>query len=130
MEISMCGNLIVGICAPGIQVVRIAQPDLTVPLDGGGHLERCELVQELYDTVLATLGEGETVVLNLGLVESFPPLFFGFLLWVRQVVKIHKGRLVLCGLEPGAHKVLQTASIGPAFHITGTEEQAIREANL
>jgi anti-anti-sigma regulatory factor len=130
MEISMCGNLIVGNCAPGVQVVRIAQPDLGLSLDGGGRLERCELVQELYDTVLATLGEGETVVLNLGLVESFPPSFFGLLLWVRQVVKIHKGRLVLCGLEPGPHQTLQTAPIRPAFHITRTEEQAIREANL
>jgi anti-anti-sigma regulatory factor len=130
MEISLCGNLIVGNRAPGVQVVRIAQPDLGLPLHSGGHLERSELFQELYDTVLATLGDGETVVLNLGLVESFPPSFFGFLFRVRQVVKIHKGRLVVCGLEPGVHAILQTAPMGPAFHITRTEEQAIREANL
>jgi anti-anti-sigma regulatory factor len=130
MEISMCGNLIVGTCAPGVQVVRIAQPDLGLSLDGEGHLERCELVQELYDAVLDTLGEGDTVVLNFGLVECFSPSFLAFVLWVRRMVKIHKGRLVLCGLEPGAHEVLQTAPFRRAFHITRTEAEAIRAANL
>jgi hypothetical protein len=122
--------LIVGVGAPGVQVVRIAQPDLGLSLDGEGLVHQGELFHELYDTVLATLGEGETLVLNLGLVESFPPSFVGFLLWVRQVVRVHKGRLILCRLEWDHQHTLQTAPIRPPFHITRTEAEAIREANL
>jgi hypothetical protein len=130
MEISMCGNLIVGNHFRGVLVVRIAQPDLGLALKSGNHVEHCELFQELYDTVLATLGEGDALVLNVGLVESFPPSFFGFLVWVRQVVRIHKARLVLCRLDAEWHKTLQAAAFRPPFHITRTEEEAIRQANL
>jgi hypothetical protein len=130
MEISMCGNLIVGNRAPGVLVVRIAQPDLRLALHGGRHAQHCELFQELYDTVLATLGEGETLVLNVGLVESFPPTFYGFLAWVRQVVCISKARLILCRLAPESQQALQTASFGPPFAIAPTEEEAVRFANV
>ena len=130
MEISMCGNLIVGNRAPGVRVVRIAQPDLGGALDGGRQAHHGELFQELYDTVLATLGEGETLVLNVGLVESFPPAFYGFLAWVRQVVRLSKARLILCRLAPESQQTLLTASFSPPFAIAQTEEEAIRFATV
>ena len=126
----MFGNLLVGIWAPSVQVVRLAQTELSEQLDGAGDAGFCELFDELYESVLVTLGQGETLVLNLGLVEHLPPSFIGFLLRVRLVVRAFGGRLVLCRIAPEHRQVLRDLTVRPPFDIVATEEEAIRLANV
>jgi hypothetical protein len=106
--------------------VRFARPYLTNQLDE--DIEDCDLFHDPLKTVLATLGEGATLVLNLGLVESFSEPFICLPFKVREIVKAFKGRLVLCCLSPGSHRLLQAASGESRFNITPTEERAIYEA--
>lgn len=126
----MFGNLLVGIWAPSVQVVRLTQTDLSDQLDGAQDTGLCELFDELYESVLVTLGQGETLVLNLGLVESLPPSFIRFLLRVRMVVRAFKGRLVLCRVAAEHRQALQSLTIRPPLDIVATEEEAIRQANV
>jgi anti-anti-sigma regulatory factor len=125
MELSLWGNLIVGASAPAV-VVRFARPDLEDYLRG--EVGRCELFQELQEAALGGLGAGESLVLNLGLVESFPRSFVSNLLKVRQDVQAYRGRLILCGLRPGFREMLAPPRMSPLFEITPTEAEAIRRA--
>jgi hypothetical protein len=54
----------------GIKVVRFAHPDLCRQLDG--DINDCALFTELHERVLSSLEQGETLVLNLSMIEAFP----------------------------------------------------------
>src|SRR5262249_49323667 len=113
------------IAAPGVRVVRFLRPDLREPLDSdaGG----CPLFRELQ-VVVNLLNEGDTLVVNLGLVELFPTDFYSCLLRVRQAVLARKARLVLCSLSADHLEIFKLFKADRLFHITATEFQALRDA--
>jgi anti-anti-sigma factor len=128
LQLSKNGHLLVEAPAPGVCVVRFARPDLRGLLDDGVRVHECALFRELQTHVLASLGEGETLVLNLGLVEFLPSLLLNCLLQVREAVKASRVRLVLCRLSPEHEEVLEVTQTRGLFRITPTESQAVREA--
>ena len=85
-------------------------------------------MRELRDDVLEVLEEGETLVLNLGLVEPFPTAFYSLLLRVRAAVLARRARLVLCRLGREHLELFQLFNAQRLFHTTGTEAQAVRGA--
>ena len=110
----------------GVHVVRFVRPDLREHLeddcDGG------PLFRELRDGALGALEEGHTLVLNLGLVEPFPTVFYTWLLRVRKAVLARKARLVLCRLSPEQLEIFQLFNAHRLFQVTQTEAQAVCEA--
>jgi anti-anti-sigma regulatory factor len=111
----------------GIRFVRFAHTDLNRHLDG--NIDDCPLYQELRERVLDGLVQGETLVLNFGLVERFPAAFYACLLKVRSVVLGAKAHLVLCRLSPEQLEILKLFQADRLFHIQSTEGQALRDAD-
>jgi anti-anti-sigma regulatory factor len=132
MEISLWGSLIVGTLVgnsrrnavpTNIHIVRFTRPRLEEHEDDDAAPEECELFHELKDTVLAGLTEGDTVVLNFGLVESIGPVMVRVLFKVREMVRAYKARLVLCRVSP---VLLQSSKMLGLFPIARTELDALR----
>jgi len=111
--------------ARGIRVARFLRPDLREQLDNDG--DGCPLLRELHG-VVDLLKEGETLVVNLGLVEPFPTDFYSCLLRVRQAVLARQARLVLCRLSPEHLEIFELFNARRLFPLMSTESQAIREA--
>jgi hypothetical protein len=126
MIISAHSNLFKETVARGVHVVRFLRPDVREQLDVDG--DDCELFRELRAGVLADLEEGETLVLNLGLVEPAPTAFYSWLLRVREAVLARRARLQLCRLSPEHQELFQLFNALRLFHVTGTEAQAVRDA--
>jgi hypothetical protein len=118
-------NLVQEIVARGVRVVRFLRPDLRQPLDSDA--DGCQLFRELQ-AVVNLLTEGDTLVVNLGLVELFPSDFYSCLLRLRKAVLARKTRLVLCRLGADHLEIFQLFKADRLFHITATERQALREA--
>jgi anti-anti-sigma regulatory factor len=118
-------NLVVERVNRDVFIARLVTPDLREFLDclGGS----CELFQELRATVLDALEEGQTLVLNLGLIEPFPSAFYSWLLKVREAMLARRSRLVLCRLGPSIQEALDLFKGQRLFHIVRTEGQAIGE---
>ena len=70
----------------GVWVVRFVRADLRDQLYDDADADACPLFQQLFERALAHLQEGQTVILNFGLVEQFPAAFYRCLLKVREVV--------------------------------------------
>jgi anti-anti-sigma regulatory factor len=109
----------------GVKVVRFTSPDLRAHLDG--DTDDCELFRALRDGPLAALEEGQTLVLNFGLIEPFTTAFYSCLIKVREVVLARKARLVLCRLHPEHLEIFQIFQAERLFHIKRTEAQALQE---
>jgi len=109
-----------------VLIVRFARPDLDEWLRPAPSLEDCELFHELCQMALDGLGQGQTLVLNLALVESVSQELLKLLLLIRRVVAVCQGRLVLC--RPGASVLegLRSRGLLPLFHVTTTETEALR----
>ena len=125
--ISRTNNLIQETVARGVRVVRFLCPDLRESLDSDA--DGCPLLRELL-VVVNLLKEGDTLVVNLGLVEPFPTDFYSCLLRVRQAVLARKTRLVLCRLSADHLEIFRLFNADRLFHVTETERQALREAGV
>jgi hypothetical protein len=123
--ISRTSNLVQETAAHGVRVVRFLRPDLRQALDG--DTDGCPLWRELQ-VVVNLLNEGDTLVINLGLVELFPTDFYCCLLRVRKAVLARKTRLVLCCLNAEHLEIFQLFNAHRLFHVTETELHALREA--
>jgi len=121
-------NLLVEHPRDGVQVVRFLRADLRAQLDDTATAAACPLYQELFEQALADLREGQTVILNLGLVEQFPTTFYRCLLKVREVVAARRARLLLCRLSPEQQEIFQLFKGFDLFHVTTTEGRALHEA--
>src|SRR5207253_6136613 len=88
----------------------------------------CPLYQELFERALANLREGQTVILNFGLVEPFPTAFYRCLLTVREEVTARKARLFLCRLSHEHEEIFRLFKGFDLFRVTPTEGRAIHEA--
>jgi anti-anti-sigma regulatory factor len=123
------GQLITDTPAAGVHVVRFARPDLREQLGEDADTISCELFQELEGQVLRRLVAGETLVLNLGLVEPFPTGLYRYLLKVREVVNQRRARLVLCRLSAEHREIFELFKAFRLFQVTRTEAEALRAAN-
>ena len=123
------GTLIVETASQDIYVVRFARPDLRDQLCEDSDVLGCQLFQEMESRVLRRLRAGNTLVLNLGLVERFPSALYRCLLEVREVVNQRSARLVLCRLSAELREISELLKAFRLFHVTATEAQALRAAN-
>jgi anti-anti-sigma regulatory factor len=92
---------------PTIRVGRFVQPDLRAQLDSSEDIAHSAVFEELGKSVLQQLKSGETVVLNLGLIDWFPTAFYRLLLRVNEEVKAAGARLLLCCLPPRAKEAFE-----------------------
>jgi hypothetical protein len=125
MEISLWGNLIVGAWPPGVRIVRFARPNLDEWLTHAPDVENCALFQEMREIALDGLGEGQTLVLNVGLVEFVSIEFVKLLLLVRRVVGAYQCRLILCRPGTALLEKLRGYGLLGQFRITGMEMEAL-----
>jgi hypothetical protein len=126
MAINPQRSLIEETVFPGVQVIRFLRPDLREQLEEDG--DECALFRELRAGIVGTLKEGETLVLNLGLVEPVPSAFYSCLLRVRELVLARRARLLLCRLSPEHQELFQLFHANRLFQVTGTEAQALSTA--
>jgi anti-anti-sigma regulatory factor len=125
MEISLWGNLIVGAWPPGVQVVRFARPDLDEWLKHAPDIESCALFQELREMALDGLGQGQTLVLNLALVEFASVEFLKLLLLIQRVVGAYQARLILCRAGTALVERLRNFGLLGRFEMAATEREAV-----
>jgi hypothetical protein len=123
-------NLIVERPRDGVRVVRFVRADLRDQLDDDANASVCPLYQELFEWALVDLLEGQTVILNLGLVEQFPTAFYRCLLRVRETVATRSARLLLCRLSHEHEELFGLFKAFQLFHVTTTECRAIQEATV
>src|SRR5579884_545642 len=130
MNQALHGPLIGSARFPGGRVARFLQPDLRDQLYDDTDITRTRLYQELYQHAFADLCENETLVLNLGLIEPFPTVFYLLLLKVREEVRARQARLVLCRLSPEHQEIFEILQGSRLFTIAATERQAFLEAGV
>ena len=121
-------QLVVDTAPGGVRVVRFLRADLREQLYDDADIHVCPLYLELFDRILADLQEGETLVLNLGLVESFPTAFYRCLLKVREHVRRCGANLILCRLSPEHEEIFRLFNSHKLFRVASTEGQAVYEA--
>jgi len=119
-------NLVVEKVSRDVFVARFVTPDLREFLDCQGG--SCELFREIRTAVLDALEKGQTLVLNLGLIEPFPSAFYSWLLKVREAVLARDARLLLCRLGPSIQEAIDLFKGERLFHVVRTEGQALRES--
>jgi anti-anti-sigma regulatory factor len=113
--------------APGVRVVRFTHPDLREQLYAQGAVTESPLFQELQAAALTNLTEGETVILNFGLVDPFPTAFYNLLLEVRRAVQERKARLLLCCLTPNIRECFDIIGGSRVFEVRGSEVRALSD---
>ncbi len=115
---------------PTVRVARFIQPDMRVHLDNTESIDECRLFQELRASVLTNLSAGDTVVLNLGLIDWFPTAFYRLLLQVNTTIKAANGRLLMCCLPPLAKEAFDLMGGARTFagQVSESEVAAIYSA--
>jgi anti-anti-sigma regulatory factor len=113
---------------PGIRVTRFVRPDLRPQLSDQEAIDDCSLFRELDETALANLPAGETVLINFGLIDWFPTVFYRLLLRVREIIQARHARLMLCCFTPNVQEGFRLMGGSKVFEIKATEGEAIFEA--
>ncbi len=121
-------HLVVDALPEGVRMVRFAHPDLRDQLVDQADPETCPLYRELFERLLTELHEGQTLILNFGLVEPFPTALYRWLLQVREFTAEAGVRLILCRLSPEHEEIFRLFRASQLFHVTTTEARAIYEA--
>ncbi len=126
MDIHSKRNIVCDAPGAGIRVVRFVRPDLRSQLyDEKTSIADCSLFRELDAAVLGGLPAGETVVINLGLIDPFPTAFYRLLLKVREVVQARNARLILCCFTPHVQECFDLIGGGKVFEVRPTEANAL-----
>ncbi len=110
-------------------VVRFARPDLRAVLYDTTPISDCELYQEVRTAALGKLDAGETLVVNFGLLEWLPSIFFVMLLEMRNEVAAKHAKLVLCNFPPLIRESFDVMGGSRLFDVRATEARAVSEAN-
>ena len=110
-------------------VIRFARPDLRAVLYDTTPISDCELYQQLRTAALGKLQSGETLVVNFGLLEWMPSIFFVMLLEMRNEVTAKQAKLVLCNFPPLIRESFDVMGGSRLFDVRATEARAVAEAN-
>ncbi len=121
-------NIVVDRPHPRVRVVRFLRPDLRNALYDAQPVTEAALYQEIRTgAALADLTADDAVVLNLGLVEWLPSMFFRLLMELRAEIARPKARLFLCGLQPGVKEVFDLMGGNRLFEVRTTELRAVTD---
>jgi anti-anti-sigma regulatory factor len=74
------------------------------------------------------LAAGQTVVVNVGLIDWFPTAFYRLLLKVREALQARNARLLLCCFTPNVRECFDLMGGGKLFEIRATEANAVSAA--
>lgn len=109
-----------------VRVIRFLRPDLRSALYDAEPITEGTLYQEIRNAAgLADLAACDVVVLNLGLVEWLPSIFYRVLMELRAEITRHRARLYLCGLQPGVKEVFDLMGGSRLFEIRPSEHRAV-----
>ncbi len=123
------GKLVVENRGPGVRVLRFIHPDLRDQAYDAGDIERCRLFMDIKTSALGYLSEREVLVVNLGLVEHFPSVFYSVLLKVREILTDRDGGVILCGPNSHTREILNLFKASRLFGVVKTEEEALELAS-
>ena len=121
-------HLVVDALPGGVRMVRFTCPDLRDQLYDQADPETCPLFREIFECILAELNEGQSLILNFGLVEQFPTALYRWLLKVRALTAEAGVQLILCRLSPEHKEIFGLFRAFQLFHVTTTEARAVYEA--
>jgi len=119
------GKLIVENHGPVVRVLRFIHPDLRDQAYDGGDIERCRLFMDIKTSALGYISEREILIVNLGLIEHFPTVFYSILLKVREILAAHRGGVILCGANARTREILDLFKASKLFAVVKTEEEAL-----
>lgn len=128
MDLQSDRNVVCDTPGPGIRVVRFVRPDLRPHLYDQEAIADCSLYRELAASALADLAAGQTVVVNVGLIDWFPTAFYRLLLKVREALQARNARLLLCCFTPNVRECFDLMGGGKLFEIRATEANAVSAA--
>jgi anti-anti-sigma regulatory factor len=125
MIIGKYGKLVVENRGPGVRVLRFIHPDLRDQAYDAGDIERCRLFLDIKSSALGYIAERDVLIVNLGLVEHFPTVFYSILLKIREILTEHQGGVVLCGDNSRTREILELFKASRLFAVVKTEEEAL-----
>ena len=128
MIVSKHGKLLVENRGPGIRVVRFIHPDIRDQIYDVGKMEDCRLYSDLKASALSYIAEGETLVVNLALLEHFGTELYSILLKVREVLMARNGCVILCGANAETRELLGLFKADRLFGMARTEAEALELA--
>jgi len=112
-----------------VRVMRFLRPDLRDLMYDGEPITECSLFKEIQLLAkLDTLCEDETLVVNFGLVDWFPSVFYRILLALREVVHEKKARLLFCCIQPNVREGFDLLGGSRTFEVRATEARAVLDA--
>jgi hypothetical protein len=129
MEAHRKQNVVCESLAPHVRALRFVRPDLRSVLDDAEAMEDCTLYRELHGQALADLVEGETLIINFGLIEIFTSAFYRLLLKVREAVQAQNATLLLCCFTSNSREGFDLFCGGRLFEVTAFESQAAHKAH-
>lgn len=107
------------------KVVRIVEPDLRRIFDHVVEVVDCDLYKQLDKEILEPMQMGETVILNLGLVEYVTSRVYTLFLMLRSEIIQRGGRLILCNLNDRIEELLGILGGDRLFEFCKTEMSGI-----
>jgi anti-anti-sigma regulatory factor len=111
----------------GVRIVRFIRPDLREHLDE--DVPTSLLYRQLHEVVTG-LAEGQTLVINLAVIERFTTTFYRCLLKIREDVLARAAKLILCRVSPEHQEIFTLFRAERLFRIVATEEQALRQCGI
>lgn len=116
--------------AAGVLVARFIRPDVREQLYDKESIAECALFRELHAAAVADLAPGQSLILNVGLIDRFPTAFYRFLLEVNREVASRKARLLLCCMTPNVKEAFELMGGGKVFtgQVRVNEDRAIYDA--
>jgi anti-anti-sigma regulatory factor len=115
---------------PHVRVVRFVRPDLREVLYDAEPITSSSLFQEIRAAVnLDALPTDDALVVNLGLVEWLPSVFFRLLMELRAAAQRRQAKLILCCLQPGLRESFDLMGGSKLFEVRATEARAVADGS-
>lgn len=108
-----------------IRVARFIRPDVRPALYDQAAAGDTALFKELRTAAIDPLPDGGALVLNFGLIDWFPTMFYSLLLKTQEAVRAKNGRLVLCCLTANPKEGFDLMGGGKTFEVHATEARAL-----
>ena len=119
-------NVVVDRPHPRVRVIRFLRPDLRPVLYDAEPITDGTLYREIREAAgLESLAANDAVVLNLGLVEWLPSMFFRLLMELRAEISGRSAKLFLCGLQPPVKEAFDVMGGDRLFEFRPSEHRAV-----